>query len=163
VVDRLRCDHWITNRVGLGRRELEKLPELRMIAVAVTEYDRIDVGACRERGIVVSNLRGWCYCSVSEYLFALALSLRRNLSEQVQVACDATWERSEAGSRLCTHPARDLCGDTMGISVLQHREASSRIGAERRDDRELLSDRPQPLGMHVVADSYRATPTYPNS
>ena len=100
----------ITNRVGLGRRELEKLPELRMIAVTATGYDRIDLPACRERGIVVSNLRGWCDCSVSEHVFALALSLRRNLSEQVQVARDATWERCEAGSRLCTHPARDLCG-----------------------------------------------------
>ena len=125
----------ITNRVGLGRRELEKLPELRMIAVTATGYDRIDLPACRERGIVVSNLRGWCDCSVSEHVFALALSLRRNLSEQVQVARDATWERFEAGSRLCTHPARDLCGDTMGYHRFwQHREASSGIGAGVRDE-----------------------------
>jgi len=48
VVERLRgAIIAITNRVGLGRRELEKLPALRMIAVAATEYDRIDIAACR--------------------------------------------------------------------------------------------------------------------
>ncbi len=116
VINRLKgATIAITNRVRLGRRELESLPILKMIALAATGYDQIDIAACRELGIVVSNLRGWCDCSVSEHVFAFALVLRRHLSEQAQTASDGTWQRSTAGSLLCTHPARDLCGDIMGI------------------------------------------------
>ena len=116
VVERLRgASIAITNRVRLGRGELEKLPSLEMIAVAATGYDRIDSDACRELGIVVSNLRGWCVRSVSEHVFALALALRRNLTEQVQAVRNGAWQSSAAGSLLCTRPANDLCGATMGI------------------------------------------------
>src|SRR5215472_11385242 len=63
VVERLRvATIAITNRVRIGRPELERLPGLRMIAVTGTEYDQVDIAACRERRIVVSNLRGWCDC-----------------------------------------------------------------------------------------------------
>ena len=116
VVDRLRgATIVITNRLRIGRAELEKLPELQMIAVAATGYDQIDVAACREFGVVMSNLRGWCDCSVSEHVFAMALALRRNLAEHGRIARDGTWQRSTAGSLLYTPPARDLCGDTIGI------------------------------------------------
>src|SRR5262249_13417568 len=93
-----------------------RLSGLRMIAVTGTEYDQIDIASCLERGIVVSNLRGWCDFSVSEHVFAFALALRRNLSEQGRITSDAIWHHSAAGSLHCTRPARDLCGDTMGIT-----------------------------------------------
>ena len=61
VVDRMHgATIAITNRLRLGRAELEKLSDLRMVAVAATGYDQIDIVACRELGVVVSNLRGWC-------------------------------------------------------------------------------------------------------
>ena len=40
----------ITNKVPIRRATLEKLPQLKMIAVAATGYDVIDIDACRERG-----------------------------------------------------------------------------------------------------------------
>jgi hypothetical protein len=50
VVDRLRgATIAITNRLRLGRAELERLPELRMIAVAATGHDQIDIVACNRR------------------------------------------------------------------------------------------------------------------
>ncbi len=116
VVERLKgATIAITNRVRLGRAEFEKLPSLKMIGVAATGYDHIDVDACRAFGIVVSNLRGWCDKSVSEHVFALALALRRNLTEQSRVVRDGTWQRSATGSLLCIQPSKDLFGATMGI------------------------------------------------
>lgn len=116
VVERLKgATIAITNRVRLGRAEFEKLPSLKMIGVAATGYDHIDIDACRTFGIVVSNLRGWCDKSVSEHVFALALALRRNLSEQSRVARDGTWQRSATGSLLCIQPSKDLFGATIGI------------------------------------------------
>jgi len=116
VVDRMHgATIAITNRLRLGRAELEKLSDLRMVAVAATGYDQIDIVACRELGVVVSNLRGWCDRSVAEHVFAFALALRRNLAEQARIARDGTWQRSAAGSLLYTRPARDLRGDVIGI------------------------------------------------
>ncbi len=47
----------ITNKVVLREAELAQLPHLKMIAVAATGTDIIDVPACRARGIVVSHIR----------------------------------------------------------------------------------------------------------
>ena len=43
----------ITNKVPLRRDVLDKLPDLKLIAVAATGTDVIDKDCCRERGIVV--------------------------------------------------------------------------------------------------------------
>jgi glycerate dehydrogenase len=99
----------------LVENELEKLPSLQTIAVAATGYDRIDVAACREFGVTVSNLRGWCDKSVAEHVFALALALRRNLMQQREIVFGGTWQRSAAGSLLLTRASKDLRGATMGI------------------------------------------------
>jgi Lactate dehydrogenase and related dehydrogenases len=44
----------ITNKVKMTRAALEQLPELRIICVAATGYDCIDLAACRRRQ------RRWC-------------------------------------------------------------------------------------------------------
>ena len=94
----------ITDRLRLGRPELEKLSDLKLIAVAGTGFDQIDIAAYRERGIVVSNLRGWCDCSVAEHVFALALALRRNLSEQGRIASGTAWHHTVAGHCIARIP-----------------------------------------------------------
>jgi glycerate dehydrogenase len=49
----------ITNKVPLRADTLAQLPHLKMIAVAATGTDIIDLGAARERGIVVSTIRDY--------------------------------------------------------------------------------------------------------
>ena len=58
---------------------LKQLPQLKMIAVAATGYDVIDVPYCREAGIAVANIRNYAVHTVPEHAFALILALRRNL------------------------------------------------------------------------------------
>ena len=41
----------ITNKVPIREAALAELPELKMIAVAATGYDVVDVAACRQRGV----------------------------------------------------------------------------------------------------------------
>ena len=67
----------ITNKVPIRAATLAALPDLRMIAVAATGYDVVDVTACEERGIVVANVRGYAAHTVPEHTFALILALRR--------------------------------------------------------------------------------------
>ena len=69
----------ITNKVPLRGSTLVRLPGLKLIAVAATGYDCVDVAYCRDHGIVVSNIRQYAVHTVPEHVFALVLALRRNL------------------------------------------------------------------------------------
>jgi len=104
----------ITNKVPLRADALDRLPDLKMIAVAATGTDNIDLAACRARGIVVSNIRDYSLVSVPEHCFALMLALRRNL---VAYRADVEAGRWQASSRFCLldHPITDLAGSKLGI------------------------------------------------
>ena len=104
----------ITNKVPLRADTLDRLPDLKMIAVAATGTDIIDLAACKERGIVVSNIRDYAYASLPEHTFALILALRRNLLAYRQDIEAGLWQKSP---RFCLfdHPIRDLHGSRLGL------------------------------------------------
>ncbi len=52
---------------------------LKMIAVAFTGVDHVDLDACRERDIIVSNAAGYSTSSVAELAFGMMISIYRNL------------------------------------------------------------------------------------
>jgi len=115
VVERLRdASVAITNKVRLERGHIEGLPALRMIAVCATGTDNVALDACRERGIVVSNIRGYARHAVPEHVFALILALRRNLLAYREDLRRGLWQRAEHFC-LFTHPNRDLHGGRLGI------------------------------------------------
>src|SRR5215469_9475522 len=47
----------ITNKVPITAATLERLPALRLVAVAATGTDCVDKAACQARGVVVVNIR----------------------------------------------------------------------------------------------------------
>ena len=115
VVERLAdADIAITNKVPIRREAMEKLPKLRMIAVAATGYNMLDADAARERGIVISNVRGYAVNTVPEHTFALIFALRRSIVGYRQDVIGGEWQRS---GQFCffNHPIRDLAGSTLGI------------------------------------------------
>ena len=60
VVVRLRgASIAVTNKVPLRADAIAQLPDLKMIAVAATGTDNVDLAACRARGIVVANIRNY--------------------------------------------------------------------------------------------------------
>lgn len=103
----------ITNKVRLGRAELEQLPNLRFICVAATGYDCIDLAACRDFGITVSNVPAYSAQSVAESVIASIFALRRQLFAYRQAA-----QQNWAASRhFCVHrePIQDVQGSVLGI------------------------------------------------
>jgi glycerate dehydrogenase len=115
IVARLaEADIAIVNKIGLDAQTLARLPALRMIAVSATGYDRIDVDACLERGIVVSNVRGYAGNTVPEHTFALILSLRRGLKGYQSDVAEGKWQQSRQFC-LFTQPVGDLHGSTLGL------------------------------------------------
>ena len=63
----------------LTRKVLATLPRLRLIATRSTGFDHIDLAACRQRRISVSNVPAYGENTVAEHTFALILSLSRNI------------------------------------------------------------------------------------
>jgi glycerate dehydrogenase len=104
----------IVNKVPMRSATLEQLPDLKMIAVAATGYDVVDVPYCRQHGIAVANIRNYAVHTVPEHAFAMILALRRNLLAYRHDVENGVWNRSE---QFCffTHPIGDLHGATLGI------------------------------------------------
>jgi len=104
----------ITNKVPMRAETLQQLPQLKMIAVAATGYDVVDVGYCKEHGIAVANIRNYAVHTVPEHAFALILALRRNILAYRQDVENGVWNKSE---QFCffTHDIGDLYGSTLGI------------------------------------------------
>jgi glycerate dehydrogenase len=104
----------IVNKVPVRAADIARLPDLKMIAVAATGTDNVDLAACRERGIVVSNIRNYSLVSVPEHCFAMIMALRRNLRAYCSDVDAGLWQQS---SQFClfTHPIGDLAGSRLGI------------------------------------------------
>ncbi len=115
VVDRLAdATIAILNKVAIGRAELLRLPKLKMIGVAATGYDVVDVAQCRTQGVAVANIRNYAVNTVPEHVFALVLALRRNLIAYHDSVRRGRWQ---AADQFCyfDYPIGDLAGATLGI------------------------------------------------
>ena len=109
-----RADIVISNKVPLRRESLIHAPRLKMIAVAATGTDIVDLAAAKERGITVSNIRNYAKHTVPEHTFALMLALRRSIIPYRQSVLDGRWQEA---AQFCffDHPIADLGGSTLGI------------------------------------------------
>lgn len=108
------ADIVISNKVALRHEHLQAAPNLKMIALAATGSDNIDLDAARERGIVVSNIRDYAVRSVPEHVFALIFALRRNICAYRQSVKEGRWQEAQ---QFCyfDYPIRDLAGSTLGL------------------------------------------------
>lgn len=107
------ADVAITNKVRLDRAALEQLPQLKLICVAATGYDCVDIAACRDQGVTVCNVPAYSAVSVAESVIGSLFALRRHLFAY-QAASASQWPGS---SHFCVHgePIQDLQGSTLGI------------------------------------------------
>jgi glycerate dehydrogenase len=115
VAERLRdATVAIANKVPLRAETLRRLSQLKMIAVAATGYDVIDVDYCKSHGIAVANIRNYAVHTVPEHTFALVTALRRNLLAYRRDVEQGRWQQVD---QFCffDHPIRDLYGATIGI------------------------------------------------
>jgi glycerate dehydrogenase len=104
----------IVNKLQIGAELIAALPALQMIAVAATGTNNVDLAACRARGVLVSNIRGYAIHTLPEHVFALLLALSRNILAYRESVAAGAWQRS--GQFCCfDHPIRDLHGAVLAI------------------------------------------------
>lgn len=107
----------VVNRVRLDRSVLSDpaAADLRLVAVAATGVDCVDLATARERGLCVTNIRSWCDESVAEHVVALMLALRRDLFGYHGAVADGTWSRAPSYSLLREPLSLEVRGQVMGI------------------------------------------------
>ena len=108
------ADIILTNKVLVTRDTLARLPKLRFVSVLATGYNIVDVAACRERGIPVSNVPTYGTQSVAQMVFAHLLEFAQHVGHHAQTVREGRWSRSTS---FCywDYPLIELDGLTMGI------------------------------------------------
>lgn len=108
------ADIVITNKVRFDAATIAALPRLKLIAIAATGYDHVDIAAAREKGVAVTNIRAYSSTSVPEHVFALILALSRQI---LRYDADVRAGRWQACGQFAfhTHPIEDLRGKRLGI------------------------------------------------
>lgn len=160
----------INNRVPLTAEILDTCPHVKLISIVGTGYDMVDLDACRRRGIAVCNTRNWSVgtcsllllfygysahlpiqISLPEHVFALMLSLRRQLPTYNAAVARGDWSRHPNPLLVIPPLPRTLSGSTLGLiglGVIASQVAAiatafnmSVLIAERRDATTLRKDR----------------------
>lgn len=108
------ADIVITNKVRLDSTALSQARRLKLVAVAATGTDNIDLAACADQGVVVSNIRNYAVNTVPEHTFALIFALRRSILAYQDSVRAGRWQQA---AQFCyfDYPIRDLAGSTLGI------------------------------------------------
>ncbi len=104
----------IINKGLINEKVLTACPSLRYIGITATGYDNIDIAACKNHGVTVTNVPGYSTESVAQQLFALLLEYYVDTMSYSRVVRDGDWlGRMSDVSRL--RRMGDLSGKTLGI------------------------------------------------
>lgn len=108
------ADIVITNKVKLSSEAIAGAKRLKLIAVAATGTDGVDIQAAQQKGIVVSNIRNYAKHTVPEHTFALIFTLRRSIKAYHNAVRAGRWIEAD---QFCffDYPIKDLSGSTLGI------------------------------------------------
>ena len=116
IPERLReADVALVNKLRLGPQNLAGNRSLKLICIAATGYDNIDVPWCREKGIAVCNVAGYSTDSVAQLTAAMALYLTEHLG--AYTAAVRTGRYSQGTTANILSPVyHELRGMTWGIA-----------------------------------------------
>ncbi len=104
----------VSNKVLINREIIESSKQLKLICVAATGVNNIDIEAANQHGIQVCNVRAYATSSVVQHVFALLLFLNRKLFSYRQSVIDGSWSHSDFFCYFA-EPVSDLEGKTLGI------------------------------------------------
>ena len=104
----------VTNKLRIGAAELATAPRLKLVCLAATGVNNVDLEAARERGIGVCNITAYCTASVVQHTYALILALTHHLGGYQRLLQEGAW-RDSPQFCLLDYPIRELAGRTLGI------------------------------------------------
>jgi len=96
----------VTVKKKVNAAVLENFPALRLVAVAFTGYDHVDIEDCRHRGVAVASVPGYSTDGVAELCFGLIFSLLRHIPIAHQHVRAGKW---------AWPPGNELSGKRIGL------------------------------------------------
>lgn len=138
----------LTNKVIIGRREIEQLPYLKYIGVLATGYNVVDLEAAHKRGIIVTNIPAYSTESVAQMVFAHLLTVTNRTEHYTVQNRSGRWSQNPDFCYWDT-PQMELAGKTFGIIGLGN------IGSR-------VAQIALAFGMKVKAMTSKAATTLPN-
>ena len=104
----------VTNKVQINREVIENSKRLKLICVAATGVNNVDLEAAGQHGLPVCNVRGYATSSVAQHVFSLLLALNRRLFSYQSAVISGKWSHSDF---FCYfgEPVSDLENKTLGI------------------------------------------------
>ncbi len=104
----------VSNKVVLDHGLLQSAPGLKLVCIAATGTNNVDLGAARELGIAVTNVTGYATPAVVQHVFALMLTHATRLFDYRRAVLAGAWTGSDHFC-LLDYPIRELAGRTLAI------------------------------------------------
>jgi glycerate dehydrogenase len=149
VIERLQgAQIAIINKVALNDAVFAACPDLKLILVAATGVNNIDLAAARQRGIAVCNCQAYGTATVAQHTLMLLLALATRLPDYQGAVARGRWQESGQFC-LLDFPIVELAGKTLG--VLGHGELGSAVARLA-----------EALGMRVLTGNLPGRPPRPD-
>ena len=101
------ADIVLESNMPLRKDFFDACPNLKMLSIAFTGLDHIDMDECKRRGITVMNAAGYSTEAVAEETICMMIGLYRHVIENDRIT------RSCKGPSIT--PGREIAGKTVGI------------------------------------------------
>ena len=109
-----RAEIVVTNKVPINRYLIENSPHLKLICVAATGTNNIDLQAAKENNVTVTNVTAYGTPSVVQHVFALMFALATRLPDYTRLVAEGAWQKSTQFC-LLDYSISELAGKTLGI------------------------------------------------
>jgi glycerate dehydrogenase len=104
----------LLNKARITREIVTRSPALRLIALAATGTDNVDLEAAKERGVAVCNIRDYCTPSVVQHVLGAILALTHRFADYSQLVKAGQWGTRPQFTML-DFPIRELAGRRLGV------------------------------------------------
>ncbi len=108
------ADVVVVNKIKINENVLSYAKNLKLVCVAATGYDNIDVAACKARNVAVCNVVGYSTHSVAQVTLAMVLSLSVKLKNFTEFVESGEYTKSGVANKL-TPVYHELCGKVWGV------------------------------------------------
>ncbi|MFT6207361.1 MAG: glycerate dehydrogenase [Colwellia sp.] len=143
----------ITNKVLLSKNILEQLPQLKLVCIAATGMNNVDLVAAKALNIAVKNVSGYSQASVSQYIFAQMLEYFSNTAHHNINTQQGHWQNS---ATFCFHGkgSQELAGKTIGIIGFGNLGKAVAKIAQAFDMHVMIAERPNAIKIRENRHSF---------
>ena len=104
----------ITNKVLITKKTMENSPQLKLIAIAATGMNNVDLETAKALNITVKNVAGYSTTSVVQHTFTMLFHLMAKLSYYNRTVKEGTWSDSNLFTDV-SQPFNEIAGKSWGI------------------------------------------------